>query len=233
MQAAVKAYMLAAGLGTRLRPVTNDIPKCLVTVKGKPLLGIWFELLEQHGITEVLINTHYKAEKVAEFLKQYAGPIRVRAVYEEELLGSAGTLRENRDFIRGNEPFFIIYADNLTRINLIKMMQFYRDNPAPLLMALFHAPVPQNCGIASLGDGHIITDFVEKPTNPRGNLANAGIYIADPGLFDELPPTGPADLAHDVLPKLIGRMKGYKFNEYLLDIGTLDTYQRAQEEWET
>ncbi|UUZ81370.1 nucleotidyltransferase family protein [Paenibacillus sp. P26] len=229
----MKAYLLAAGLGTRSRPLTRDIPKCLVPIKGKPLLAIWLQPLEQHGVTEVLINTHYHADKVISFLEQYKGPIRVRTVYEKEPLGSAGTLRENREFIRGGEPFFILYADNLTRIDLTGMLRFYREHPAPLLMALFHAPVPQNCGIAALGEGSIITGFVEKPAHPASDLANAGIYIADSSLFDYLPPSGPADLGYDVLPKLIGRMKGYVFSEYLLDIGTLDAYHRAQEEWQT
>ncbi|WP_281254502.1 nucleotidyltransferase family protein [Paenibacillus rigui] len=222
---------MAAGLGTRLRPLTNQMPKCLVPIKGKPLLEIWLELLEKHGVTEVLINLHYKAEMVHVFLQQYNGPIRVHCVYEEQLLGSAGTIRENQAFVQAGEPFFIINADNLTNINLTRMMEAYLANPSILFMALFQSADPQSCGIAVLGERQMITGFVEKPVQPKSNLANAGIYIADERLFSYLTKDTPADLGTDVFPQLIGIMKGYMLSEYLLDIGTMEAYLKAQEEW--
>jgi mannose-1-phosphate guanylyltransferase len=113
-----KAFLLAAGRGERLRPLTDKIPKCLVPIGGRPMLSIWLDLLEYHDITDVLINVHHLPQVVLEFVKQYRGPVNIRTFHEEKLLGSAGTIRENRDFVEGEESFWVFYADNLTSADL-------------------------------------------------------------------------------------------------------------------
>lgn len=224
----MKAFLLAAGKGTRLRPLTDCVPKCLVRIAGRPLLGHWFALCERYGIDEVLVNLHHLPEQVKSYIQMRNFQGRVHLYYEPELLGSAGTLKANRGFVKGEASFFIAYADNLTDVNLEKMLQFHRTHSGVLTMGLFHAPQPQQCGIAQVDDKERIVAFVEKPKHPQSDLANAGIYVARPEFFSYIPDKIPADIGHDVLPQLVGNMYGYVIEEYLLDIGTWENYHKAQ-----
>ena len=204
----MKAFLLAAGHGTRLRPFTLHTPKCLVPVNGKPLLGIWLESLHQLGVREVLINTHHLAEKVFEFVHSLSTPLRVHLAHESELLGSAGTLVRNRWFVETEAFFWIIYADNLTTANLGTLLQFHKETDSFLTLGLFQTETPSQCGIVTLDAEGRIVDFIEKPSDPRGNLANAGIMLASPSLLDQIPQRRPCDLALDVLPNLVGKIHG-------------------------
>ena len=114
----MRALLLAAGLGTRLRPLTDTIPKCLVPIVGKPLLEYWFKLLSDAGVHPVLVNTHYFPEKVMAHIENSRFSSIVKIVHEDELLGTAGTLLANRDFF-GDEPLMLIHADNLSKFNEI------------------------------------------------------------------------------------------------------------------
>ena len=225
-----KAFLLAAGLGTRLRPLTETTPKCLVPINGTPLLAYWLALLRRHGITDVLINLHHLAGQVQAYLDTHDFDLQIHTFYEEALLGSAGTLLANRQWVENEEAFLIAYADNLTNADLGALMTFHQQHDLPLTMGLFETNRPQECGIAMLDDEHIVIDFEEKPAQPKTSLANAGIYIASPQIFDYCETGYPQDFGFHVLPKLIGRMKGYPLNAYLLDIGNLERYRRAQED---
>jgi mannose-1-phosphate guanylyltransferase len=227
----MKAFLLAAGLGTRLRPITNSIPKCLVPICGKPLLGWWIELFERHNINEVLINLHHFPEQVQEYLAENSGNVRFTYFYEESLLGSGGTLRENKNFVRDEETFLICYADNLTNFDLTSFEEFHRENNTKFSMALVRAANPSACGIASLDGNNTIIEFEEKPKHPKSNLANAGIYAAHPSILDLIPDYGLTDVGYHLLPKLVGKMKGLEMSDYLLDIGTLENLARAEREW--
>jgi len=230
----MKAFLLAAGLGTRLRPVTDILPKCLVSVKDKPLLEWWLELFQRHGIDEVLINTHYMPEQVEEFVNRYMTThdnIKATLFYEKELLGSGGTVNANRAFLQEDEDFLICYADNLTDVNLKELIDAHRKNKGILTMALFHTNVPEQCGIVSIDCGGLITKFVEKPEYPESDLANAGIYVADQSLYRYFENDGFCDFGRDILPRLTGNMYGYEIRSYLRDIGTLRSLQAAREEW--
>ena len=218
----MKAFLLAAGFGTRLRPLTDTVPKCLVPICGKPLLSHWLELLQDHGVTDVYINTHYLAEKVREFIENHNrknSGITLHEMYENVLLGSGGTVREGKEFVFG-EDFLICYADNLTDIDLTKLVERHKAEKPVLTMALFHSPNPEQCGIATLCND-IITEFTEKPKNPASDLANAGIYVASPEIFDYLPQKEVLDFGHDVLPKLCGKMIGVEADCFTMDILSL------------
>lgn len=230
----MKAYLLAAGLGTRLRPITNTTPKCLIDIAGKPLMQWWLELLARYSVSEVLVNTHYLAEQVHTFIEKYNatdGQQHVTEFYEPELLGSGGTVSVSRDFIGTDESFLICYADNLTNINLRKMMRFHESHSGILTMALFHANNPKQCGIATIDNAEKITEFEEKPEQPISDLANAGIYIANRALLQYLSNASFIDFSRDVLPKLIGKMYGYEMHDYLIDIGTIESLKKARSEW--
>ena len=129
-----RALLLAAGLGTRLRPITLQTPKCLVSVGGKPLLGSWLTKLELAGCDSVLINTHYLAEQVQGFLKSWqSSTMAVRTVHEPELLGTAGTLLKNQEFFRGFTGL-LIHADNAMAGDMKDFLDAHRARQASCLM---------------------------------------------------------------------------------------------------
>jgi len=228
----MKAFLLAAGRGTRLRPITDAIPKCLVPINGKPLLYYWFALCRRYGISDVLINLHHFPEQVRQYASANDFGLNITLSYEETLLGSGGTIKANYNFIRDEDFFFILYSDNLTTANLAKLAAYHASHQAALTMGLFRTDRPEACGVAELNENGLVTSFVEKPENPRTNLANAGIYVAAPSILEYFPGHDFIDLGYDVLPRLIGKMNGYVIDEYLLDIGTLDNYRKAQSDIE-
>lgn len=228
----MRAFLLAAGVGSRLRPLTNDIPKCLVPINGKPLLAYWVDLMEIHGITDVLINLHHLADKVKFFIENYKSSITFHFYEEPELLGSGGTLRENKGFVRDEKDFFILYADNLTNINLTTFLTYHQLHKRVFTMALNRVNNPRSCGIAELDKNGTIISFVEKPNNPISNIANAGIYIAKPEILELIPAKKIADIGYDLLPHLVGNMAGWETNDYLIDIGTFENLSRAEQEWQ-
>ena len=228
----MKALLLAAGLGTRLRPLTENMPKCLVPINGRPLLLWWFDLLEEHNVDEVVINLHHLPEQVQAEVEQYSGRLEIRLVHEGKLLGSAGTIHANREYFADEEQFFILYADNLTDVNLTALADFNKRHSAPLTVGLFHAEDPSACGIAELGQEGRIVAFTEKPENPSGDLASAGMFVARPELFDYLRPVStPWDFGRHVMPELVGRMNGVLVDGYIRDIGTHESLSRAEKEW--
>ncbi len=237
----MKAFLMAAGKGTRLKPFTDDHPKCLIPIHGKPLLRIWIDLMARHGITEVLINTHHHSDQVERFVSETRPhtPITLHTVYEPELLGSAGTVWENRTFTAGQQDFLIAYADNLTNLDISRLAEAHRQSRPGgciLTMALMHAPNPSQCGIATLDEKNNITQFIEKPQHPAGDLANAGIYIASKEIYDVMEDHAGAekiwDLGHHILPVLTGRMRGFHIAPYYLkDIGTPEAYRTALVQW--
>jgi mannose-1-phosphate guanylyltransferase len=232
VRVALKAFLLAAGLGTRLRPITNTIPKCLVPICGRPLLSWWIELLEKHGIEEVVLNLHYLPEKVRGYVSSISTAIKFYLSYEEELLGSSGTILHNSKFVEKEKEFFILYGDNLTNYDLSEFLEFHRSHNSILSMALFHTSKPTECGIVEINkENDVIESFIEKPEHPKSNLANAGLYIADSTILSMLPRTIPADFGHDVLPLLTNKMVGWLGSGYLLDIGTHETLKKAEKEW--
>ena len=229
----MKAFLLAAGLGTRLKPLTDHTPKCLVPIAGQPLLGIWFELCARHGIREVLVNLHHLPEQVRDYVAAWRGPLRITTVFEAELPGSAGTVSAQRAFVAGEQAFFILYADNLTDVDLSRMLAFHHTRHAEFTIALAPTDTPREKGILTLDAQGVVVDFTEKPALPRSNLANAGIYIAGPRLFALLdgPQPRPFDFGFHVLPRLVGRMHGYAVSEYLQDIGTPAALASAERDW--
>ena len=226
----MKAFLLAAGHGTRLRPYTDKLPKCLLPIRGIPMLKIWLDLCRQYGITDVLVNTHAHASAVKEFVNRWKDGVRVAVVEETELYGSAGTLAANREWVEHDDAFWVFYADVLTNTDLAAMLAIHQSRFLATL-GLYSVPDPQRCGIATLDAESTIVNFVEKPRNPTTNLAFAGLMLATPRLLDFIPQTHGADIGFDVLPRLAGRMRGYRIPEFVLDMGTLENYESAQRLW--
>lgn len=228
----MKAFLLAAGLGTRLRPLTDRVPKCLVPVGGRPLLDVWLDSLRATGVDEVLVNLHHLPDRVREHLVTHDGSPRVRTSFEPTLLGSAGTLRANRGFVGDDPVFLAVNGDDLTDFDLRLLTQALEENPGvDAAIAVFRAPRPEACGILEVVDG-LVTSFEEKPASPRSDLANAGLYAFRSSVLDLVPAGAPVDIGTHLLPQLVGRSVAVDIGDaFLLDIGTPESLARAEAEW--
>lgn len=227
----MKAFLLAAGNGTRLQPLTDSIPKCLVRIRGVPLLGIWLSWCRMYGVHEVLVNTHAHAQAVCDYLTANNFGVRVTVSHEPELLGSAGTLRQNRSFLAGDPHFAVLYADVLTNADFFSMESFHKRCRALATIGIYQVANPRECGIANTDPNGLLTQFIEKPQHPTSNLGFAGLMIASPTVLDEIPPKLPSDIGFDLLPRLVGRIHTFTLADYLVDIGTMAKYEAAQRTW--
>lgn len=224
-----KAFLLAAGLGTRLKPLTDSTPKCLVPIGGRPLLHWWLTICERLGVREVLINTHHHADQVRAFVRSRPAEPAIFLFHEDTLLGSAGTLAANQGFAAGERDFWIFYADTLIGADLKPLSDLHRAAGADLTLGLFRSPAPQSGGIVELAaDGRVLS-FEEKPARPRSGLAAAGATVAGPALLAALP-LSTGDLSRDVYPKLLANARGAALDP-VIDLGTPESYARAQKEW--
>jgi mannose-1-phosphate guanylyltransferase len=227
----MKAVILAAGNGERLRPLTDTVPKCLLLVRGVPMLRIWLDVCRRNHINDVLVNTHAHAHLVDSYLSEHGSGFRLKVTHEEQLLGSAGTLLANRDWIGCDDDFWVFYGDVLTDVRLERMLEFHRHRRPIATIGVYEVSNPMQCGIVCVDEHDTVKEFVEKPTEPNGNLAFSGVMIGTPALLDEIPRQAPMDLGFHVLPKLCGRIAAYRIPEYLVDIGTPSAYQHAQLSW--
>ena len=159
----MKALLLAAGFGRRLRPLTNNTPKCLLKINGVPLIDIWLRNLKYFGVEQILINTHYLAEKVNNYIKKSNHKDIVKIVYEPIILGTAGTLFKNKDFFN-NEDFLLIHADNLCFFDYNKFLNAHNQRPehCVLTMMTFLTNQPKNCGVVEIDKNNVVTNFFEK-----------------------------------------------------------------------
>ena len=226
----MRALLLAAGLGTRLRPLTNDTPKCLMPIKGVPLLEVWLRQLHEVGVESILINTHYLADKVEEFVTQSIYKEKISLVHEQFLLGTAGTLIKNLTFLQ-DEDIFFIHADNYCLVDLLAFVQAHVNRPKECLMTMmiFRTTDPSACGIVELDGRGIVIGFHEKVANPPGNLANCAVYILSKELLQKLVREMPyaSDFSVEVLSQLMGQIFTYEIHEPFVDIGTLHNYAQV------
>ncbi|MGO8894215.1 MAG: NDP-sugar synthase [Streptosporangiaceae bacterium] len=230
----MKAFLLAAGVGSRLRPITDTTPKCMVAIGGQPLLDIWLDAFDRAGVEEVLVNLHHLPDVVRNHLEARAGslqPPAVRTVFEPELLGSAGTLAANRAWVGGEEMFLACYADNLTDFDLRSLAETHRAHGAIATLTVFHSGRPSAGGVVELDAAGTVVGFTEKPSQPVSDLVNAGMYAFHPRVLDEIGDPPPRDIGYDLLPRLVGRAKAMPVEGYFRDVGTVDAYQRAQQDW--
>ncbi len=229
----MKALLLAAGLGTRLRPITDTIPKCLVPINGKPLLQYWLENLTKVGVDEFVINTSYLSEQVNDFIKESIYRDRVELVYEDKLLNTGGTLLVNKKSF-ANKPFMLIHADNLTLCDFEAFIKIHINRPkyCDITMMLFRSDTPQSCGIVELDNSGVVYEFHEKVKNPPSNLANGAVYICEPTIFNFLEglKKDNIDFSNDVIPKYMGRINTFINDTYHRDIGNIKSYALAQVE---
>ena len=226
------SLLLAAGEGTRLRPITTDTPKCLVKIKDQPLLGWWFDQLEGLGCQAVRVNTHHLAEQVQSFINNRAcAEMSVETVFEPKLLGTAGSLFANKDFFAGSTGL-LIHADNVTCANLKEFLLAHETRPTHCLLTMltFTTTTPQSCGIVEIDQKGVVTSFHEKSANPPGTRANGAIYLFDGCFLDWLGTIDPSlnDFSTQIIPKLLCRIYTWHTESFYCDIGTPASLREAQ-----
>ena len=228
------ALLLAAGLGTRLRPLTDVLPKCLAPIRGRPLLEYWLRDLTQAGVDRIVVNTHYRADLVETFIETGPWSDRVVLVREERLLGTGGTLRANAArFPKG--PLLVAHADNLSFFDVKAFFAAHAERPAEacLTMMTFTTDEPEQCGIVSTDARGLVDAFHEKVASPPGNHANAAVYIVEPEVVAYIESLGRdlVDISTEVLPHFLGRMTTWHNTGYHRDIGNLPAWRTAQREY--
>jgi len=227
----MRALLLAAGLGTRLRPLTNNWPKCLMPIKGRPLLEYWLSILKQQNISEVLINRHHHSEMVKGFIQQPQFNGWVKSVYEDRLLGTAGTLRKNADFFRDN-TVLIAHADNWSCCDFEDFILYHNlKRPADTLITMmtFDCQNPSSCGVVEINSQGVVVGFHEKVESPPGKLANAAVYIIEPEVLQWIKNNLEAnDFSTDVIPYFFGKIATWKNHNIHKDIGTIEMLKNAQ-----
>lgn len=222
------ALLLAAGYGSRLRPLTDNTPKCLIKINQMPLLKIWLDGLIQVGFKKIFINTHYLHEKVEAFINNYSEKDRIELVFEKNLLGSVGTLKMLRD--RLGEEFFLAHADNLSIFNYDKFYKTFSNVPKDYygVMMTFKADNPAACGIIEVDHQNNLLAYSEKPSNPSSDLANAAVFILNKKVFDIIDKFPLAnDFCADILPHAVNNITTYFNDTYHRDIGTPESLAQA------
>ena len=233
----IDALLLAAGMGTRLRPLTNTIPKCLVNIGDKPVLEYWLEYLEMVGCQKILVNTHYHSGMVENYLnnyKQMGGRRNIFTTFEPNLLGTAGTLLKNRKFFSA-EICMLIHADNMTDFDIKELINAHNNRPSECIITMltFKTENPESCGIVQTDSNGILQTFHEKTSNPPGDIANGAVYVFDSRLFDFIDSLEiiPHDFSADILPRMIGKIYTFQTFNPFIDIGTFDNLKRARKIW--
>jgi mannose-1-phosphate guanylyltransferase len=228
-----RVLLLAAGHGTRLRPFTDEWPKCLMPVQKRALLEIWLDGLREIGVETALVNLHAHSDKVREFLQRPKYQSWVKNVYEKDLLGTAGTVRANLDYL-GSETTFLAHADNLCICNFKDFFDFHyhrRPQGTVMTMMTFATETPKSCGIVELDGSGIVRKFHEKVSNPPGNKANAAIYLLDAAVLNwirERPEI--TDFSNEVIPHFLGKIATWHNNGVMRDIGTPEALRAAQKD---
>lgn len=229
----MKALILAAGAGTRLRPLTDTCPKPMLPIAGQPLLAWTLEWLRRYGVREVALNLHHLPEVVRAGLGDGSRfGMQLHYAVEEELRGTAGALHNFPGFF--DQTFLVIYGDLLLNIDLDDLIQFHHRQQALMTLALKRTITPQSQGMIDIDATGRVTRFVEKPQAwDGGDTANAGVYVCEPEVVSHIPP-GFSDFGHDIIPSLLNAgapVYGRPLRGYLLDIGTPMAYAQAQHEW--
>ena len=230
-----QAMLLAAGEGTRLRPFTDHMPKCMVELAGKPVLEHNIEWLRRFGVTDLVVNLYYMPDAVRNYFgtgKEWG--VNITYSEEKDLLGTAGGVKNVEQFFNG--PFFLWYGDNLSNIDLRRLHSFHETKQGVASIALFYRENPTASGIVGLDDDSRITRFLEKPQWDQvfSNWVSAGIFVLDPSVLDFIPPKAVSDFGHDVLPQMLANgqpLYGYQMadDEGLWWIDTPADLQRVQQ----
>jgi mannose-1-phosphate guanylyltransferase/mannose-1-phosphate guanylyltransferase/phosphomannomutase len=222
----MKAMVLAAGLGTRLKPITFEIPKPMVPVLDRPVMAHIVQLCERQGFDELIANLHWFPDSI----RGYFGD-RLRWSYEEELLGTAGGVRNVRDFF-GDDPVVVVSGDALTDIDLNALVERHRSAGGIATLTVKRVPDTREYGVVIHDSEGRVQGFQEKPdpAEALSDLGNCGIYCFSPEIFDYFPEEPFADWAQDVFPALLEHdvpFHVHEIDDYWNDVGSLEELRQG------
>jgi mannose-1-phosphate guanylyltransferase len=227
----MRAMVLAAGVGSRLEPLTNQVPKPMVPVGNRPVLEHIFDLLQRHGITEVYSNLWYLPEQIRDYFGDGSKfGIKLQYLHERELSGDAGGVRACKDFL-GKSTSIILMGDLLTDANLTDVICEHKEKKALATIALKQVDDVQHFGIAVTDERGFITGFQEKPQphEALSNHASTGIYVLEPEVFNHIPESGAYGFGRQLFPSLVAAglpILGAPIDQYYWsDVGTINQYR--------
>lgn len=228
-----KALILAGGKGTRLRPITYELPKPMISVKGKPILEHQIELLRKYDIRDIVISIGYLGDKIKEYFGNGSRfGVKITYVEESESMGTGGPLRLAKHLL--NETFVMTNGDNLIDIDLDEMYNFHKENKAEATVALTSVQDPSQYGVIVL-EGAKILEFVEKPKKGEApsNIINAGLYIIEPEVTESVE-DGEVSIEKDIFPKIAdkGKLFGFSFSGDWFSTDNQERYEIAIKGWQ-
>ncbi len=225
-----KALILAGGKGTGLRPLTYEIPKHMIPIKGRPILEYHIELLRKYDVRDIILSIGYLGSKV----KEYFGDgskfgVKITYIEEEVPHGTGGAVKLAAPLL--DETFLVLNGHNLINIDINSLYEFHKENNAVVTIALTTKSDVSGFGVAQM-KGNKITDFVEKPKKPESNLINAGVYVVEPSIFEFIG-KGKVSLEKDIFPKIASkeRLLGFPFSDQWFCIKTEKDYEEAIKKW--
>ncbi|MCL5105585.1 MAG: NDP-sugar synthase [Armatimonadetes bacterium] len=228
----MKAMILAAGVGSRLDPLTRNVPKPLVPIVNKPVMEHIVEMLAKNGFKEIMVNLHYLGDQIQGYFgdgKKWG--VKIHYSPEDRLWGDAGSVKRCEDFF-DEGTFVVVGGDDLADIDLKKLVRFHEQKKALATIGLSLVDDPSEYGIALLNDRGRITRFLEKPKGEVvfSNSANTGVYIFDRHVFELIPKGVQYGFGANLFPLLLEqktRFYGYLTSSYWKDVGSLKQYQEA------
>jgi mannose-1-phosphate guanylyltransferase/phosphomannomutase len=230
----MKAVIMAGGAGSRLRPLTSNQPKPMVSLANRPLMEHIARLLKRHGFTDIVVTVQF----LASLVRNYFGTgedlgVSMSYATEESPLGTAGSVKNAQGAL--DETFVVISGDALTDIDLEKVVSFHQERGSIATIVLSHQPNPLEYGIVVTDEDGRIDRFLEKPGWGQvfTDTVNTGIYVLEPEIFDVIPEGEPFDFSKDVFPTLLEKgasIFGYIADGYWTDVGNVDAYRKAQQD---
>ena len=230
----MKALLLAGGLGTRLRPLTDDLPKPMVPIMGRPLLGRIILNLKKSGVDGIVISTYYKSQYIEDYFKQKEDlGVKIHFITEESPLGTGGAIKNAEKFF--DDTFLILNSDIVSDIDYADLIKYHKRRRAQVTIASIEVRDTSQYGVIEFDEKGFITAFKEKPKPGESNskYINAGVYVFEPEVLKEIPENTVISVERETYPKLLEkgyRMAIYKFNGYWIDIGTIDKYKKVHED---
>lgn len=231
-----KAMVMAAGVGSRLDPLTQDVPKPIVPIANKPIMDILFDRLVEVGIVDVIANTYYLADKIKKHYEKSC-VLNFTSVTEEKLSGTAGGVKKCQFFFDKGEDFLVLSADGLSNADLKSAIENHKNSGAIASLGIKQVPLEEipNFGVVVVDENNFITEFQEKPAvkDAKSNFINTGIYIFNYEIFNYIPENTFYDFAKNVFPDLLSKnikINTFEVSQYWSDIGTLEQYIQSNKD---
>lgn len=232
----IKAMIMAAGVGSRLDPLTKSVPKPLVPVANRPVMDILVDNLKSIGVKDIVSNTHYLAEKIINRYENINFGVNFKFIKEDTLSGTAGGLKKCQFFFDKGDEFLVLSADGLSNADLQKGIDMHRKSGAIATIGIKEIPHEEvsHFGVVVTDETGYITEFQEKPSveEAKSNFINTGIYVFDYRIFDYIPENTFYDFAKNVFPNLLKdhEINTFVIDNYWTDIGTLEQYQQSTQD---